>query len=283
MKRRLRAGADTLEVTPGAPSFSLSYIKPNLENTYRFFTADRADYGTISVLFWLAAVGLGLMVWSLVRRRRQVGLRVWGLVSVSTFVVSVYLGLLLVFFWGNLTYQPALRLGIVFMPFLVVLAVLPLRALAPHVASYERWAAVGALGLLLWYWPIAGRNVAFREIVVYREFIEVTGFLRREYPEKNVLLVSDLSHLYTPFRYGALKFERVNREPQRIAQWYRQRQGRDVVAIQRIQLATGRPTPATTLAPGYVTEVIDEAPLGDDVVLRFSRVRPRTEPDRGLR
>jgi hypothetical protein len=129
--------------------------------------------------------------------------------------------------------------------------------------------------------PAAHR--ALREIVVYREFIEVTGFLRREYPEKNVLLVSDLSHLYTPFRYGALKFERVNREPQRIAQWYRQRQGRDVVAIQRIQLATGRPTAATTLAPGYVTEVIDEAPLGDDVFLRFSRVQFRTEPDTGPR
>lgn len=278
-QRRVMDGVGAFEMRHGGPAFSLDYVADNLKSAYRFFTADRIDFGTIALLFWLASAGLTVLGSSWARRRRRVGLRVGALATAAAFTALSHSCVLLVYYWGDLTFQPALRLGVVFMPFLVALALVPLRWVASRVPAYGRWAAVGGLGLILYYWPVAARNVAIREIVVYREFQAVTAFLHRTYPDKAVLLISDLSHLYTPFRYGAIKFERANREMERVKTWYRQRHVRDIVAVQRIELATGQATPETALVSGYDSDVLDEAPLTHGVVLRFVRIRPRGAPN----
>ena len=271
-QRRINLDSAVFEVHNGGPVFAWRYVGHNLSRAFEFFTAGREAYGTIGPLFWLAS--LGFVVWAVrgLRRPKALRSRPGVLASVAIGVAVLHLAVLMAYYSGDLTLQIALRLGLVFIPFVVVLALVVLRTFLGEGRVAQTAMTVGALGLVLHYWPIAGRNEATREIVVYREFTGVLEFLQQRYPDKNVLLITDFSHLYVPFRYGALKFERVRQNPEGLAHRMRQAQAKEVVAVQRVDVQTGEAVQATALGPRFQLKTLAECGLSITYKLRFARV-----------
>ena len=76
-----------------------------------------------------------------------------------------------------------------------------------------------------------------------------------------------------PFRYGALKFERVRQNPEGLAHRMRQAQAKEVVAVQWVDVQTGKVVQATALGPRFQLKTLAEYGLSITYKLRFAQVK----------
>lgn len=280
-QRRISFGQGVFQMKDNKPPFSINYLfgegakKGNLEHAYDFFTAAQPQYGTIPLIFWAAMAGLvGSIIW-LARHRRDAGLRLWASAGTAFAIVLTHAAILFLYFWGNLTLQYAIRLGIIFMPFLVVLVVVLLHQATKSADRLRYYVVVGVVALFAYYWPVAGANAAVKQIFIYREFRLVKRFVEKEYPDKDVLMITDLSNLYVPFRFSAIRVGRANRQPEFILRKVDRKLKSDMIAVQRIQYKDGAPQPQTKLDPEkYELETLYETQYNGGHKLRISRVTP---------
>jgi len=346
-QRRISFGQGVFQMKDNKPPFAVEYLfgagakKGNLDHAYDFFTAAQPQYGTIPIIFWVAVVGFfGSVIW-LTQRRRDIPLRLWAHVGAAVAIVFSHAAILFFYFCGNLTLQYALRLGIIFLPFMVVLVVcilhttaksigalavyvqggavalvlcatvylaplvwgsaraVPLREHAQALAGIMVWpfivvlgvvalhysrknaervryyVAVAVVALFAFYWPVAGANAAVKQIFIFREFRLVKRFVEKEYPDKDVLMVTDLSNLYVPFRFSAIRIGRANSQPEFILRKVDRKLKTELIAVQRIQYKDGEPQAQTKLdADKYQLETLYETQYNGGHKLRISRVTP---------
>ncbi len=273
-QRRLSLGHGMLQVPEGTATFGIVHVWPNLKHAYRFFTAAKEEYATIPLLFWGAACGLVPTVLWLTRNLKSAGIRVWSMITLAFLIVLAHAGVLFAYYWGNLTLQYALRLGIIFFPFLVVLIVVLLHRAFGQERHWYAPIVIGVAGLFMYYWPVAGRNTAVKALFIHREFNSVRSFLQQNYPDKDVLIISDLSNLYTPFRYSAISFGRANGNPSEFLRQTIRGLKQDLIAVQRVPYNKTEPDEGHRLNKDFVTETLYKTQYNAGKALRIVRVTP---------
>ncbi len=185
------------------------------------------------------------------------------------------------YFWGNLTLQYALRLGIVFLPFVIVLAVFVIDWVTESGRCRRKYVVVPLLGLLCFHWSVAGKNEAVREIFFYREFRLVSEWLRTNLPKQDAIVVSDLSNLYTPFRYSVVSFGTINACPEAWVERVKRHLFQSLLTVQKIRYSDGQPSVGTFLSEKFLAEKLFETQLNAEEFLRISRIvslRPPAPP-----
>lgn len=271
-QRRLATGQGIFQMQGDKPAFSLEWLEPNLKHAYNFFTAKQSWYGTIPVLFWSSLFGLLLVGIWFYRNRKTAGLRLWGTLIAASLIALAHAGILFVYYWGNLTLQYALRLGIIFLPFLVVLTLFALKQLLAGAEQHRHYVLAALFALYAYYWPEAGHNDAPKQIFIYREFNDVRGFLDREHPEKDYLLLSDLSNLYVPFRMSAISIGRANGDPIDVLRKLDRGLVQTVYAVQRVSFVDDQIQEQTKLDERLSLETVFETQHNGTQRLRISKV-----------
>jgi hypothetical protein len=273
-QRRLSFGQGQFQMEGNKPPFAAAYVRENLQHAYDFFTAKEPQYGTIPLYFWLGAAGLvGALVW-IARHRKKGSLRLWASAGTAFGVVFTHAAILFTYYWGNLTLQYALRLGIIFFPFLVVLVLIALYNATRDIQAARYPIVIGVVALFAFYWPIAGANAAVRQIYIFREFRLVRRFIDKTYPDKDVLVISDLSNLYVPFRYSAVRVSRAKGAPEFILRKGDKKLKQEIVVVQRVRYADDKPQEQTDLGDKFETETLYETMYNAGMKLRVSRVTP---------
>ena len=263
------------QMTDGKPPFSLEWVMPNLSHAWHFFTAARSAYGMIPLVFLGAIFGTISGLWYLRNHRHELITRAWLIPGSAIAVVALHAGILFFYFWGNLTLQYAMRLGLIFVPFMVSACVFLLHYLSDGGRCARVWLAVGVCALPLCYWSAAGPNEAVREILLFREFTTIRTFLNSHYPQKDVLLISDLSNLYVPLRWSSVGNSHANATADGLLLNLKNGLFQDIIAIQRIVYSTGLPSAGTTLNPKFDLETIFETQHSPEEMLRLSRVKKK--------
>lgn len=174
---------DRYETPANTAPFSFEWFIKNSQHAWSFFTGALERYGTIPLLFFLSLLGIGGGLWFLIRERKRLTARILVLSGVTFSSLILQLGLIFSYYWGNFTLQYAMRLAIVFLPFLIVFALIPWVLWVPKIPRKNGLVVFGSCLILLWYWPIAGKNEAVSQIFAYREYDISLNFW------KNIILI----------------------------------------------------------------------------------------------
>lgn len=261
------------QTTPADIGFSVQAFFANLKPAWDFFTGQQRHYGMIPLLFYGALLGLGYGLFCLGRDWRTLSGRVRAFTGAAGLALIVEVLLILSLQNGALTLPYTLRLGLIFLPWLVSLAVLLLYAIAGSKPAWRRYLLVGSVAILLFYWPAAGKNDAIRQIIVHREYRLALDFLQRHYPDPNIVVVSDRPGMYTPHRWGAVSFGYANQHAADLRTSLQRHLFQAIIVLQRINYADQQPEPATALDASFRLETLFEAQLTAETHVRFSRVR----------
>lgn len=265
-------------------AFGLDLFVKNIRRALPFFSGSERAYGMVPIIFFLAVAGLVWVFFDWQARHcqavkdQQAALayradRLFLLAGAWLFMLHA--GARFAYYWGDMTLQYTSRLGIVFLPVLVFLAVYLMRRLTFLFAWNRGWAAIMAILVLLHGWPAAGQNLAVRDILFYREFKTVREFLERHFPDrKDYIVVTEQSNAMTPLRYNTFTIGHLNSSVDQIKQDLKNRTWRYLIVIQKIAIDTGRFVENSEINQDFALETLYESQLSVNRKLRISKHVP---------
>jgi len=264
-------------------AFGLDLFIKNVQRALPFFSGSDRAYGMVPVVTFLALAGLIYMLSGWAARRSD---KPADKTSINFLLVAGAFFLLhaiarFAYYWGDMTLQYTSRLGIIFLPALVFLAVCLLYRLSSLFAWGKGWAVVGAMLLIIHGWPVAGQNLAVRDILFYREFKTVREFLQREFPDfKDYIVVSEQANALAPLRYNTFTVRHLNANIDSVKRDLRNRTWRYLLVIQKIETSSGTAIENSAVSSEFALETIYESQLAVNRIIRISRHNPPSETDR---
>lgn len=267
-------------------AFGFDLLFKNLQKALPFFAGSQKAFGMVPVITFLAVAGAVWIIMDLLASSKEAKASdsmpvswqfsreaVMGLFVCAFFLLHAIARF--AYFWGDLTLQYTSRLGVIFLPALVFLAVSLLRRLTASFALDRNWALVGAVLVMLHGWPVAGQNLAVRDILFYREFKSVREYLQAHHPaRKDYIVVSELSNAYTPLRYSSVTVAHLNENHVRIMQDLKNRTWQYLLIIQKVDTATGLPLADSRVEGSMNLETLYESQLSAERIVRISRFKP---------
>ncbi|PKL42592.1 MAG: hypothetical protein CVV41_13670 [Candidatus Riflebacteria bacterium HGW-Riflebacteria-1] len=255
-------------------AFGLDHFWANLQNALPFFTGSEKAYGMITLL---AVTTLAGLVWMLIDRLCQKSeARKESVFAdfVMTFF-ALHAAARFAYFWGDLRLQYTSRLALIFLPLLVFFSVYLFYRLTTTFQLNRNWVVPGAMLLLIHSWPVAGQNLAVRDIFYYRELKTVREFLQQHYPNpKGYILAADLSNLYVPFNYSSVTPAWVAASSDEVARSLEKRTWQHLLVIQKINIANNMPAPGSEMPPRFALKTLYESQLNPEKMLRISLHEP---------
>lgn len=265
-------------------AFGFDLFVKNIRRALPFFSGSERAYGMVPIIFFMSVAGFVWVFFDWQARHREAAKeqqtaqayradRLFLLAGAWLF--TLHAAARFAYYWGDMTLQYTSRLGIVFLPVLVFLAVYLLRRLTVMFAWNRGWAAIMAGLVLLHGWPAAGQNLAVRDILFYREFKTVREFLERNFPDrKDYIVVTEQSNAMTPLRYNTFTIGHLNACADQIKQDLKNRTWRYLIVVQKIEADTGRCVDNSEVNPGFVLETLYESQLSINRKLRISKHIP---------
>lgn len=264
-------------------AFGFDLFVKNIKRALPFFTGSERSYGMVPVITFFAVAGL---VWLLLdwqpRRQSAKDPLASGSFSAdqsmllfSALFFVLHAAARFAYFWGDMTLQYTSRLGIVFLPVLVFLSVYLMRRLTNLFAFGKSWAVVGSLLLLIHGWPVAGQNLAVRDILFFREFKTVREFLQRQYPDKkDYIVVTEQSNALVPLRYNSFSVGHLNANLETVKRDLKNRTWRYLLLVQKIETESGKAIENSGVSADLALETLYESQLSVNRILRISKYRP---------
>ncbi len=262
-------------------AFGFDLFVKNLKKAIPFFFGKAREYGMVTIFAYLALAGLCWLLWDIFSRRDggenrpyALGASILGLTLLHAFARFYY-------FWGNMTLQYTSRLGLVFVPLLAFLALYFLRKIVRAGLVAKNWIPVAAILLALHGWPVAGQNLAVRDIFFFREFKSVSEFLERNYPDKkNYILVTDLSNLYVPFRYSSVNCHFINTNKEDFLGQLRRKTYEKAIIVQKFRLTDDNATLNNSIDESFKMKKVYETQMHSGEYLRISELRIEDQPEK---
>jgi len=265
-------------------AFGFDLFVKNIRRALPFFSGSERAYGMVPIIFFMSVAGFVWVFFDWQARHcetakdRQAALTYRAdrlFLLAGAWLFTLHAAARFAYYWGDMTLQYTSRLGIVFLPVLVFLAVYLLRRLTVMFAWNRGWAAIMAVLVLLHGWPAAGQNLAVRDILFYREFKTVREFLERNFPDrKDYIVVTEQSNAMTPLRYNTFTIGHLNACADQIKQDLKNRTWRYLIVVQKIENDTGRCVDNSEVNPGFVLETLYESQLSINRKLRISKHIP---------
>ena len=258
--------------------FSIDNLLNNLLPALDYFSAKYAWYGTVEWIFYLGVAGFLVGVVRILMRRHQLSQT-----SEYLFLAAALslLGLIVVvfsYYWGNLTLAFTLRLGIIFIPFMVVGACYLLHEVSAMLISERNTSGLNkvlvaaGVSLMFLYWPVAARNEGVEKLTLNRLYQNTLAYLYEHYPDHNNLIVTDRPGMYTVHQWGAVSSAYANNKYGKILEGLERRLYQDVIVIQEIAYDTGESIDATAVPEQLQLEPVFETQFDAKKLLRISRV-----------
>ncbi|MDD3146479.1 MAG: glycosyltransferase family 39 protein [Candidatus Riflebacteria bacterium] len=264
-------------------AFGFDLFVKNIQKALPFFTGSERAYGMVPVITFFAVAGLVwlLLDWQLRRQSAKDPLASasfsadQSMLLFSALFFALHAAARFAYFWGDMTLQYTSRLGIIFLPVLVFLSVYLMRRLTNLFALGKNWAVVGAFLLLIHCWPVAGQNLAVRDILFFREFKTVREFLQREYPDKkDYIVVTEQSNALVPLRYNSFSVGHLNANLESVKRDLKNRTWRYLLLVQKIETESGKAIENSGVSADLVLETLYESQLSVNRILRISKYRP---------
>jgi len=277
-QRMTHLHAITLMPVPGDPvprgqgAFSIHALLRNLDHNLDFFLGTESRFGMIPMLLFASLAGLAYGLYRLFRRGRTGDARIIGLCIAGALTLMGHVLIIFSYYYGDLTRYIAMRLGIVFIPFIVCAAVLLLEAMPMKRHFWRACLSVGCAALIVFYWPIAGKNEATGWTPESREYRMALSFLNESYGNANVLVFAAFPGNYIIHRRGAVTFGYANVNHAYLLRQLREHRIRDIIAIQQIRYSDHLPREITELKPVYKLAHLFEAKLSSRWYVRLSKV-----------
>lgn len=233
--------AEDHQLDAGGAIFGLGHLLANLGNALEALRGGNERYGLAAPTFFLALAGL---VWAGFAALRQGWARqprcaaLLAAAGASYALISV---VQLGYHLGDLTAPTTQRLAIIYLPVLVVPAVYCLYRLGRLLPWLPRYLPAACLGLLVFFWPVAGKNQAVAQLNAFRAYERGRAFLAAHYPDKNVLVVAERAHLYLIHGYSAVNFPFASDNFTQLAGLRRKGLFQEIVAIQEVRYEDNAP------------------------------------------
>lgn len=266
--------------------FSLENLERNSTLAWSYFTGSEQWYGTIGLVFYLALAGLLWGIFVLFRQRRSIPDETVHIALAGVLGFLALFGVVFSYYWGNLTLPFTIRLGIIFLPFLIVSACFFVSRLVMLYSKKDRGstrypmglAIVAGFSLCLYFWPVAAKNEAVNQLTLSRQYASVLAYLEQDFGNRNNLIVTDRPGMYSVHEWGAVNMDYANRNGQQIINNWKRRLYQDVIFIQIVSYETGLPINGTAVSDVFSMETRFETQFDAMAKLRISKLIDSMEP-----
>ncbi len=257
--------------------FSIDYWLKHIELAWLYFTTDKELYGTISIIFYLAIAGLVFALAQIAYQRKALEAPTKAVLIASALTIAALIAVIFSYFWGNLIAAFTIRLGIIFLPFIIALAIYALERIISTTSlkreNSTKFFLVIGFSLCLFYWPIAGKNEATQTLTLNRQYQALLTYIQEHHQTKNILIVTDRPGMYSVHHWGAVDFNYANKNHARIKRDFDRRLYQDVLVLQLIDYASGDAIKGTRLTADFSMEVVFEAQFSATAKMRISRLK----------
>lgn len=146
-----------------------------------------------------------------------------------------------------------------------------------QVRGANYWVLLASLVMFLEYHAVAVRGDHIRRVYYYTNFNVVTSFLYRRYPQKDVLLISDVPVNYSIFTYSSVSFKYAAEHWPEILGWLKGGVYKDIVIVEVISVNDGKRLTRFSednqpIIDRYSAEKIEESFISDREVVRLSKL-----------
>jgi len=295
MQRFVKSDPASYQVSPEEAVFSLEYLQKHGYLAVEFFLGLEEKFGTIGHLFVGAIFGLCICLYLYSKQRSKLlapfqqplsqgqkaekfpgdnQLTRLSLPIATAAFISYGLLILVSFsyYWGNLHAPITMRLGIIYLPIIVMLALVPLAFLLNYKPQLTALILILALAQITVYWPVAAKNEHPNTLSLTREYKDVLDFLEENYPDRNIVIFTATPNLYTPHRWGSVTLRRANKHIEKYYSFLKQRIFQEAIVIQHVKLDGEGTSIGTHLRSDYKLETLFERNFHPVRQLRISRV-----------
>jgi hypothetical protein len=239
-----------------------------LVGTDDFFTLGLFLY---SAFFLTGASGHGLWY----SQHRELSFRTHWFVAAIVFSFLLLSMVVFSYHHGNLVAAWTVRLGVIFVPFVILFALVFVRRFIQELPSHWPWGRyliMGNVALFLFFWPRAGLNESVRTLTLFRVHKTMLTYLERNFPDPNIVIINDRPGLYAVHRYGSVGFGYAKNNIDRLARELKRRLYQDILVYQHISYKTNEPEKSWKLDGRYQLETIFEGQYSGSAMFRLSKV-----------
>jgi len=268
--------------------FSLTHLHHNLLEFLKGQFDFRFYLPYDNLLHLLAVILIVGLFWGILIRKRIFQERAqkrFALVFVISLVVQLTIAL--AHFAGFYTFPTASRM---FLPFAVTCALMPMFWLATYpqesFAKGSKLILLGSIVLFVLYHPIAVEGRFINWLNLNRETYFEHDVVQHLWPDKKILIVSEVPSQFTALEYGAIDFDTANMNIPKFMAGLIRHLYQDIIVVQRIMYDTNAPDKKNVLNPAYSLQTLTEYETADNCFIRISKVvigPPPTFHQRSLR
>ena len=250
-------------------NFSLKFLE-----LIEYFSSNTYKHNTIPILFYLGLFGILYGIWMAIKHKEVRTVQNTSLIAYTTLNPILLIIIILTYNLpqGGISHPTTIRYGIIFLP-LIIFGIIFLTYKISYLWNTTNYYFLFfSIGILLFYWPVAVNNDSVNTLLLTREYNITLNYLKKNYSDKNIIIVSDRPGLYTPHKWGAVHFSYANQKKEELLRKFNRKLTQEILVIQKIQYLNEQPTPETRLIEQYHLEKLFEMQISGNSYLRISRV-----------
>ena len=283
--RLITNNAESWQVDSLEGGFGIKWFFLNIKKAFEFYFSGNSNFGINYILSYFAVIGFLIFVYKLISNKP-----IYNSNSIKeekesfsdkTFWISVFVFYLLhavvrfLYSWIDLTNPVINRLGIIFLPFIVIMSVYLFFEISQKLYYFKY-----AFFILLFIPIFSGcwSYINLKDSIPYLDFNTCNSFLEKNFPDKNqYIIIHYKPNLYTPFGYSSVGYNYYNK-PQinsTVKEYYSQNQCKFYLAFQMVDLKTKASYDYSLIPEDLESNNIFETIINNTYILRVSKCVPK--------
>lgn len=244
--------------------FSLKNLFQHVDDNIYVLLGVDPNWGFSIILTGLGVAGAYMMCKNLILKNDMVLQKPVFVAGFTSF--TALLGIISAFFWGKFTIPADNRLALVFLPFIVWMAVYGVYRICRHV-KLQPAASLALLFIfhLLFFWPFGAAQRVSNAMALPYEYRNALSFLNENYQNRsNTLILTEFPNMYLIHKYSAYRISSVNKMLKALPESTIEQ----IVALQSFNLRSGEIAAKSRLKGALETNMVEQI-----MVTSFSGVK----------
>ena len=270
-QRTLYSDDQAFMVSQEQTMFGLNHFFANIGHAFDFFSGTHSAYGTIPFLLYIALAGIMWGVVHLIQSYKCTPFQTRGIIIAGFASLALLSMMIFGYVLGNLTRPFSIRLGIIFLPFLITGVLYLFHIGISKIPKLIFPILIVPILFFISNLPITSRNESVEQLTLFQINRAYLTFLQDHNPEKNTLVISHHARLFIPHRQSAVTFKYADQNWPRILDDVQKEGVSKVLAFQLIDANTYQLAPETRFNVNPKLKLLGEIPIGSNI-LRASQV-----------